>query len=79
MREIRQSGSEGGGNGNTGPPYPYLFVQRNRRLRTHFEHDAAAGHIILPWRGREEDGRIKSGHDEWEPAMTEAAAVTRAI
>jgi hypothetical protein len=23
MREIRQSGSEGGGNGNTGPPYPY--------------------------------------------------------
>ncbi len=23
MREIRQSGSEGGGNGMTGPPYPY--------------------------------------------------------
>ena len=23
MREIRQSGSEGGGNGTTGPPYPY--------------------------------------------------------
>jgi len=23
MREIRQSGSEGGGHGTTGPPYPY--------------------------------------------------------
>jgi len=23
MREIRQSGSEGGGRGRTGPPYPY--------------------------------------------------------
>jgi hypothetical protein len=23
MREIRLSGSEGGGNGTTGPPYPY--------------------------------------------------------
>ena len=24
MREIRQSGSEGGGAGTTGPPYPYF-------------------------------------------------------
>jgi len=24
MREIRQSGSEGGGIGHTDPPYPYL-------------------------------------------------------
>jgi hypothetical protein len=23
MREIRTSGSEGGGTGTTGPPYPY--------------------------------------------------------
>ncbi len=26
MREIRTSGSEGGGTGTTGPPYPYLPV-----------------------------------------------------
>jgi hypothetical protein len=25
MREIRQSGSEGGGTGTTGPPYPYHY------------------------------------------------------
>jgi hypothetical protein len=24
MREIRKSGSEGGGTGKTGPPYPYF-------------------------------------------------------
>jgi hypothetical protein len=24
MREIRTSGSEGGGTGTTGPPYPYI-------------------------------------------------------
>jgi Acylphosphatase len=26
MREIRTSGSEGGGTGTTGPPYPYIHV-----------------------------------------------------
>jgi hypothetical protein len=26
MREIRTSGSEGGGTGTTGPPYPYIPV-----------------------------------------------------
>ncbi len=35
MREIRQSGSEGGGNGTTGPPYPY--------------HDFAAWHEEKTW------------------------------
>jgi hypothetical protein len=26
MREIRTSGSEGGGTGTTGPPYPYIHA-----------------------------------------------------
>jgi hypothetical protein len=35
MREIRLSGSEGGGNGTTGPPYPYQlpnFGHASKRL-----------------------------------------------
>ena len=32
MREIRPSGSEGGGTGSTGPPYPYLFWQGSNRI-----------------------------------------------
>jgi hypothetical protein len=31
MREIRQSGSEGGGTGTTGPPYPYHDFPRCER------------------------------------------------
>jgi hypothetical protein len=27
MREIRKSGSEGGGTGTTGPPYPYFAAE----------------------------------------------------
>ena len=34
MREIRQSGSEGGGAGNsTGPPYPYYAYAPSGLLR----------------------------------------------
>jgi hypothetical protein len=34
MRETRQSGSEGGGIGTTGPPYPYHdFAARNKESR----------------------------------------------
>jgi len=29
MREIRPSGSEGGGAGLTGPPYPYQLFPRS--------------------------------------------------
>jgi hypothetical protein len=35
MRENRQSGSEGGGTGNsTGPPYPYETLVPAGRLRS---------------------------------------------
>jgi hypothetical protein len=32
MREIRKSGSEGGGTGTTGPPYPYLARTPRRSI-----------------------------------------------
>jgi hypothetical protein len=35
MREIRLSGSEGGGNGTTGPPYPYQRPD-SASVRGHF-------------------------------------------
>jgi hypothetical protein len=42
MREIRTSGSEGGGTGTTGPPYPYhAFAPNGARLH----HWAMAGSI----------------------------------
>jgi hypothetical protein len=35
MREIRKSGSEGGGAGySTGPPYPYRMNRRNAGLES---------------------------------------------
>ncbi len=33
MREIRSSGSEGGGTGSTGPPYPYHQIRAGRLPR----------------------------------------------
>ena len=39
MRENRQSGSEGGGAGNsTGPPYPYAALVPSGRLRSREEY-----------------------------------------
>ena len=38
MREIRQSGSEGGGNEQTVSPYPYLVLNDGKKENpTHFK------------------------------------------
>ena len=49
MRETRQSGSEGGGAGTTGSPYPYCphpepgqVARINRAMTLWLERDAAA-------------------------------------
>ena len=47
MREIRQSGSEGGGNGTTGPPYPYhdfaAWMKKSRGWPAFAGHDTGGG------------------------------------
>jgi len=67
MRETRQSGSEGGGVGTTGAPYPY---PRELPLRV-----ASAFAIPVP-----ADGRVKPGYDElgWPVRTLEESMFTRA-
>jgi hypothetical protein len=58
MREIRQSGSEGGGTGTTGPPYPYFLGQPSPR-GWHFG-TARAGGPRAASRGMRIAGRASS-------------------
>ena len=67
MREIRTSGSEGGGTGTTGPPYPYILAAPAGLLLGTFTMNFAGGFEDVV----EIDLKIpghRSSPGEWPPA-----------
>ena len=52
MREIRQSGSEGGGNEQTVSPYPYAFytciIQKKRPMGFEDIHQPKSRCVLIP-------------------------------
>ena len=63
MREIRLSGSEGGGTGNsTGPPYPYPQVQ-DFSVGAGHARDVVASGVFSALHGHSDAGR---GNDQNE-------------